>query len=282
MKPERNKYLVLNYIFVISLVILFLNDHFFKYQFSNGFTGKLSDMAGIIILPLLLSYIFPKLKSHSIWISALLFSFWKSQYSEGLIDLYNRFALIQITRIVDYSDLLVLFMLPVPYFLIKRINELNLLKIRTVQPFFILFPTTFVLMATSPPPSFQYTHTKGNLSCTKCHITVALTQKEIVEKLKQNNIVFDTIYPMSERTYQRYPEFRKNDIHFYRIDEFVIDKDTLRNVDFAMRSIGEKRTKLYFNGMQTSKKLHTLKLFNKVRNNYKKMVFKELKTALKN
>lgn len=282
MKPLRNKYLILNYIFIFCVVILFLNDHFFKPIFSSWFTGKLSDMVGIIILPLILTYIFPKLKIHSVWISALLFAFWKSPYSGKVIEMYNKFTLIPITRVVDYSDLSVIVFLPVSYYLIKKINRLNLLKIQKINPAFILFPTGFVLMATAPPPSFSYTYSNGNLNCRKCVIRVAMTQKEIVDRLKENQIVFDTIYPMSESTYKRYPFFKQDDIHFYTIKKFVIDKDTLKNVDFAMRSIGENQTMLHFNGLQTSDDISTIRLFVKARKHYSKIIFKELSDALEN
>lgn len=283
MKLQRNKYLILNYIFIACVVVLFLNDSFFKDTFSNWFTGKLSDIVGIIILPLILTYIFPKLKIHSIWISALLFIFWKSSYSEKAIEIYNQFTFIPITRIVDYSDILVIIFLPVSYYLIKKINRLHFLKIQKVNPAFILFPTGFVLMATAPPPSFAYTYSRGNLHCGKCNITVPMSQKEIVDRLKENQIIFDTIYPMSEsKAYDKYSYLKDDSIHFYTINRFIIDKDTLKNVDFAMRSIGDNKTLFYFNGLQTSDDISTTRLFLKARKYYKKMIFKELSDALEN
>lgn len=75
MKTTRNKYYLLNFVFLFCLVILLLNDHFFKYQFANALTGKLSDVVGIILLPLLLAFVFPRLKQQAVWISGLLFVF---------------------------------------------------------------------------------------------------------------------------------------------------------------------------------------------------------------
>ncbi|ASK32834.1 hypothetical protein CEY12_19530 [Chryseobacterium sp. T16E-39] len=282
MKVNRNKYLLLNYVFVVCLFILFLNDHFFKYEFSNFLTGKLSDIVGIIILPLLLTYIFPKLKVHSLWVSALLFLFWKSSYSEGFINLYNQYALIPITRVIDYSDLVVFLLLPIPYYIIKNVENWNSIKVMHFHPLFVFIPSLFTLMATSPPPSFNYTRTKGNLHCFKCNITVNYSQEEIVRKLRNNNIVFDTIFPMNEKVLERNPYFRKNNIYFYKINQLVIDQDTLRNLDFAMRSIDRNKTKFYFNGMQVNENVSTAKLMRKARKHYRKMIFKELKTSLKN
>ena len=61
----------------------------------------------------------------------------------------------------------------------------------------------------------------------------------------------------------------------------VIDTDTLKNVEFAMRSIGKEKTKFYFNGMHINEDISTLKLFCKVRKKYKKIIFKELKNSLR-
>jgi branched-subunit amino acid permease len=90
----RNKNLILNPAFLICLVVLFLNDHFFKFYYTSWFTGKLSDIAGIILLPMLLTYLFPKLKQNSVFVAGLLFTFWKSPFSEGFIKVYNSLALL--------------------------------------------------------------------------------------------------------------------------------------------------------------------------------------------
>ncbi|UZT97387.1 hypothetical protein ODZ84_19705 [Chryseobacterium fluminis] len=281
MKTERNKYLILNYIFIICLVVLFVNDHFLKAQFSNGLTGKLSDIVGIVILPLLLTYIFPKLKTKSIWISALLFTFWKSPYSQSLIDFYNQLTFIQITRVVDYSDLSVLILLPVPYFLMHTIKEWNTFKIKNIQPFLVLFPTVLVLMSTSPPPSFYYTYSDGNFRCYKCNITVKHTQEEVIEKLRQANMVFDSIYPMSEFTHQRIPGLRSQDIHFYKINTMVIGQDTLRNLDFSMRSISDTKTTIYFNGMDINRTTSHDQLYRKIKKYYKSLILGRISDPLK-
>ena len=38
-------------LFLVGLGILLLNDFYLKYAFSNAFTGKLSDVAGLFIFP---------------------------------------------------------------------------------------------------------------------------------------------------------------------------------------------------------------------------------------
>ena len=117
----RNKYYILNLVFLVGLLALFLNDHYLKFKFSNGLTGKLSDVAGIIIFPLLLAFLFPKLKQFALLTATALFVFWKSPLSQGLIDFYNENGFLQTSRIIDYTDLWVLVLLPIPYYIIKKI-----------------------------------------------------------------------------------------------------------------------------------------------------------------
>lgn len=278
---KRNKYLLLNYIFIICLIILFLNDHFFKHEFCNWFTGKLSDIVGIIILPLLLNYIFPRLKNHSLWISALLFTFWKSSYSENLINFYNQFAFIQITRIVDYSDLFVLIFLPIPYLVIQKVEVWNYIKIKNVEPLFVLMPTLFILISTAPPASFYYTYSNGTFRCYKCNLSVHYSQNEIVEKLQKSNIVFDTILPIGNFALNRVPGFADENIHFYKINEMIIDKDTLRNLDFSMRSSKSDKTTIYFNGMDVNSKIPRYEMDRKIKKYYKSLVLKQISGSLK-
>jgi hypothetical protein len=281
MKTTRNKYYLLNFVFLICLLTLLLNDHYLKYEFANGLTGNLSDMAGIIILPLLLAFLFPKLKQHTIWISALLFGFWKSPYSQDLIDFYNQYTFIQTSRIIDYTDLYVLLFLSIPYFLITRIDSLDSIKIKHANPLLLLLPTILTLMATSLPPSHYYTRTQGNLACYKCNITINYKQDEIVEKLKRLDIFFDSIAPIDTFALTRVPNLKNENAHVYRLNQLVIDKDTLMNLDFTMRTIKNRKTKIYFNGMQVSDDISSLILEIKLRNYYKKILFKELKNMLR-
>jgi hypothetical protein len=136
-------------------------------------------------------------------------------------------------------------------------------------------------MATSPPPSHYYTRTEGNLVCYRCNMTVNYNQDEIVWRLKEVNIVFDRITSIDSVVLERVPSLKKENVHVYRLNQLVIDKDTLRNLDFTMRTIKDGKTKIYFNGMQVSDDISTMKLEIKLRNYYKKLLFKELKNMLR-
>jgi len=281
MDTTRNKYYLANFVFLFCILTLFLNDHYLKFRFSNWFTGKLSDAVGIIVLPLLTAFVLPKLKRKSIWLSAILFTFWKSPASEGLIEVYNQYSLIKTSRVVDYSDLYVLLLLPIPHFILREIDSLDFLQIKRVNPLLILLPTVIALMATSPPDSYYYTNTEGNLSCGKCHFTVNYNQDEIVEKLRKHDIVFDSIAPIDSFALSRVRRLKNENVHVYRLNELVIEKDTLRRLDFTMRTVKNGRTKIYFNGMQVSDDISTFKLQRKLLKFYRHILFKELKSTLK-
>ncbi|MBR9916069.1 MAG: hypothetical protein GYB32_14855 [Algicola sp.] len=106
----KTKYLT-NYIFLAGLILLLLNDHLLKDIYGNWFSGKLSDFAGVLILPLFLKSLFPISKKHAIGFTILFFLFWKSPLSSGLISGVN-FIGFPIGRVVDYSDYLAFLVLP--------------------------------------------------------------------------------------------------------------------------------------------------------------------------
>ena len=112
---ERNLNVLASPGFLVSLLLLLLNDFIFKAQFHNGLTGKLSDFAGLFVFPLFWSALFPRLKSPIYVLTAVLFIFWKSVYSQPLINGWNSLPFFRMERIVDYTDLLALSILPLSY-----------------------------------------------------------------------------------------------------------------------------------------------------------------------
>ena len=271
MKAYRNKYLVSNFVFLLCVSVLFLNDHHLKSCYPGWLTGKLSDVMGIIVLPLLLAFVFPRLRYHALWVSAVLFAFWKSPYSQSTIDLYNSYSFIGVSRVIDPTDLFVLVFLPIPYLVMSRIEEWAVLKIRRVNPLFVLLPTILILMATSLPPSYYYDE-NHTLKCFRCSLTVKYTQEEIVEKLRRAGIVFDS----NDRSIPTENE----DVNFYWLNRFIIDRDTLRNLKFSMQTSKNGKTTIQFWEMQAPQHIDTWKLAKKMKKYYERTVLKELKSGL--
>ncbi len=102
--------------FMISLFLLLVNDFILKAAFSNILTGKLSDFCGLYAFAFFFSKIFPENKKFAVHlITAVLFIIWKSPLSQPFIFLFSNY-LFTIDRVVDYTDLWALLVLPLSYF----------------------------------------------------------------------------------------------------------------------------------------------------------------------
>lgn len=98
--------------FLLGLSLLLLNDFVFKRYLQGAVSGKLSDFAGLFVFPLFWVAFFPRLRRAIYGLTAALFVFWKSSYSQPLIELWNSSAFFSVSRTVDYGDLMALFILP--------------------------------------------------------------------------------------------------------------------------------------------------------------------------
>lgn len=103
------------YWFLGGLILLLLNDFLFKDLYGNWLTGKLSDFTGLFIFPLFWTALFRRRKKLIFLLTAIIFVFWKSPFSNQLIEGWNRIGLLPISRVVDYSDILALGILPIGY-----------------------------------------------------------------------------------------------------------------------------------------------------------------------
>jgi len=109
---NNNLTILKNPYFIFSLVTLLLNDHLLKPLFDNWITGKLSDFAGLFLFPLFILAFLPKVKKFIFPLTAVLFTLWKSELSEGFIQWWNATPLFSINRVIDYTDLFALSILP--------------------------------------------------------------------------------------------------------------------------------------------------------------------------
>ncbi|HMD00181.1 MAG TPA: hypothetical protein VKH37_08500, partial [Ferruginibacter sp.] len=248
--------------------------HFLKQQFHNWFTGKLSDAAGIIMLPLLLAFLFPRLRTNAVWISAIIFVVWKSPLSQLMIDTYDQFALIPITRIVDYSDLFVFVLLPVPYMMIKGSERFATSTGGNHRPVILLVPTIFILMATSPPRNSVYVGSYGKLTCYHCGIAIHKTQKDILGELKNAGVVFDNV---SEENYALADHVG----NFYRIDRLIVGKDTLKKISLMMSTSPDNMTNVSLTAMEVPPIPDHNRRTRKLGQHYRDLFYNFLKETLK-
>jgi len=146
-KPKYN--LLTTKGFIIGLTILLANDLCLKYSFPSFLTGKLSDFAGLFIFPYFLSVFIPKPKI-IYYLTALLFTFWKLEYSQIVIDYFARLTNLGFYRTVDITDLIALTVLPFSfgYFKLKsKTAKSNRLAFSTL----VCFISIFSFYATSVP-----------------------------------------------------------------------------------------------------------------------------------
>lgn len=72
--------------FIVSLILVLLNDFILKYNFPCWLTGKLSDFAGLFVFAVFWMAFFPKKRNVIVWTTAILFTWWKSPLSQPLIE----------------------------------------------------------------------------------------------------------------------------------------------------------------------------------------------------
>lgn len=136
-------------LFLIGLATLLLNDFYFKYQFSNELTGKLSDIAGLFVFPYFISIFNPRTSKFAYCFTATIFIFWKLPVSQAFIDFCNGFG-IGLYRTIDYSDLVALLVLPFSYY---YFNSIILKSINQQKPIvtFVAVISVFAFCATTLP-----------------------------------------------------------------------------------------------------------------------------------
>jgi len=282
MKNQTKKHYILNYVFIVGIMLLFLNDHVFKWEFSNWVTGKLSDFLGILLLPMFLTYFFPKHLKMNIFVTVIFFAFWKSPFSQPFIEFYNRFAFIEITRVVDYSDLIAISMVPFSFLFIKKLKYLEFLyfDLMRTRPLIILIPTVFIFMATSPPYNYRFTYSSGELVCNSCPYTVKMSQHDILKALEKNDYEVKIDSMVGEKEY-RFEYYWKDSIGnfidgypYYKIDEIIIGRDTITDFQFALQPLSESKTKIWINGMNISEDIPDNKVRNILRKYYRHLTRK--------
>lgn len=143
---KTNTKILTSQAFIISLLLLLINDFFLKKMYGNWITGKLSDFAGLFVFVLFWTALFPHLKKFIFASTALFFIFWKSSYSQFIINSWNNLELLNLHRTVDYSDLIAFFILPFAYNFETRIDEAKKIKI---HPIFPILLAAFSFIATS-------------------------------------------------------------------------------------------------------------------------------------
>lgn len=98
--------------FLAALAVLLINDIVLKAAFPGWLTGKLSDLAGVAMVGMLSNALTPSHRTVRYGVIGLVFLWWKSPASTPFIDWLNAWKVLEFGRVVDYTDLLALAVLP--------------------------------------------------------------------------------------------------------------------------------------------------------------------------
>lgn len=101
--------------FLISLALLLVNDTYLKQHYSGLLTGKLSDFSGIFLVALIFFALLPRWPYLVSTIVVAAFAWWKSPLSDKFIWLVHEAGGAGFGRIIDYSDLFALAIVPFAY-----------------------------------------------------------------------------------------------------------------------------------------------------------------------
>lgn len=148
LKVQSNK--ILNPIFIISLLILVLNDLWLKQYFSNAITGKLSDFAGLFVFPFFWSYFFPRFTKEIHILTAIFFLWFKSAWFSPILDWLLSFG-ISVYRVIDYTDYIALVSIPLSYYIFSRAEYSYSNRYLKCG---ITCLSIFSFIATTQPPSY--------------------------------------------------------------------------------------------------------------------------------
>jgi hypothetical protein len=256
MKP--NYHYITNPVFLVSLFVLIFNDFYLKETYHNWATGKLSDIAGVIVFAFFLTAFRSDLKKHLFIITAFLFAFWKSEASQILIDSWNAMSLVTIQRTVDYTDIFcLLIFIPLygyrPRPIIPKINTKKLIIYPTVAA------TLFAIVATS-----MAKHLPVNTISIHEFYKVRTSQETFLKSLENNQIkytVTDSILIANEDTLNK-----------IILEDFILNQDTISEASIGILDKG-KRIKVYAETLQFSEfnsHLIYIRQYKKERKKYSK------------
>ena len=254
----RNKGIILHPIFVISLILLLLNDFYFKYQFSNLLTGKISDFTGLIVFPAFIAFVFPKSKTWVSIITGILFVIWKTPLVSQPIAIFNEYSIFEIQRIVDYSDYWALIVLPIAHKLInskaKVAYEDSYLS-KTLNGGVVAI-SLFAICATSVPRPAEIP--KGTIYIGKKY-TIKKSKEETIDLIKSLGYNID-YYENNDYDSIDFKKYYLRKEPYYQTDNIVIfddnanPLDTILNIKYTLYEFKKNKTEIEIINVTLSEK----------------------------
>ena len=236
---------ILHPVFLLSLLVLLLNDFYLKETFSNQMTGKLSDFTGLIVFPIFIAFIAPSTKK---WISiatGVLFVVWKTSLVSPLIDLINQVQPFQLHRVIDYTDYWALLVLPIAHQIITqevKVKFTNYYTLRFAKISLSLI-SFFAICATSVLPPAEIP--EGTVYIGKKY-TLRKSKEKTIEMIKSLGYSIEYHENLGDSTIIRKDYSTK--VPYYQTDNIVIYNenskpvDTIVNVKYTLYELKENKT----------------------------------------
>jgi len=258
----KDKNLILNPYFLIGLFVLIINDCYFKYEYGNFITGKLSDFAGLLIFPMFVAYLIPRLKKSISLFTGLSFIIWKTPLVTPIIELVNQSLLIPIHRTIDYTDYITLLILPFSHYLINfheynfKIVKWN--KLRPLTTYSTLVIAFYAFCATSLPRPYEIP--KGTIYIGESY-NIKLPKDSIIKSIIRlgYNCEFynkDSVM-IGEKNYHKLETMRyyqtDNIIRYYNLNGDSTILDTIANIKYELKELNPNKTKLTIINITLSK-----------------------------
>lgn len=269
----KKVHILTSVIFIFSISILILNDFYLKAQFHNWFTGKLSDFAGLFAFGIVITtFVNKKNESLALIATGFFFCWWKSPLSQATINFWNSIELMEVHRIVDYTDLIALLVLPIIPFIFRNKNKLKFLNI---SPLLIIPVVAFSFISTTNTMrvfteykfkdeelKMKFNYPKENLN----QMLLNLNGKNLNDYVTDSLVIIQV-----DKDTAKLSAF--NFMGFKNYEGYLANNEIFRG-EFVIKSINSKKCELIFYNTYTSynsRKKHSKKMiFNFVRKGIKK------------
>lgn len=228
-------------LFTLFLGLLVVNDLFLKGLYPGWWTGKLSDFSGLLIFPIVVFALTGWKQKHIIWLTIGGFLFWKSGLSQPLIDGWNAIMPVHLSRVIDYSDLIALLMVPFSFRILLKQNSSPTTSL--TKPALLFFAAFWCIASNSD--DIRFINPMQGESATDLHgMEITIPRNGMDDLRYQLRVINDsTIRINRDGTRQKWDaNIRKyKDLYFvnrrhpiypdeyYVITAFGISNDTIRN-----------------------------------------------------
>lgn len=254
-----NPNILLNPTYIGAVLLLFANDFWLKLAFPGFVTGKLSDIAGVFAFAVFLMALFPAHRYKMAALSALVFSYWKSPFSQPFMDAFNAHSFYKISRVIDYSDLFALVLVPLAILFFEKYKVIKH-EFHFLSKMGMLACSLFVFCSTSRVTHLYNYDRQGEFYASKKHWQTPLSIPQLEEKFRK---IAPTILANSEKT-----QWELNDIRMTSCSVMDVSLQLMPQ---------QKKTQIHM------KSLYICNTgYNRSHHYWERLAYKKIRSALEN